>query len=482
MATLFGRMRSISRGAGSSAMTAAAYRSCSRLTRIIEDEETGFKSDITYDYSDKKGLVFSQIFTPDIELADGTKTELPGWIFDRQSLWQRIEDVETRVNSELAKEYVIALPKEFSIEQNIELLKEFVESSFVSRGMVVDANFHADNPENPHAHIMFPMRMLGLNEQGEIDFGGKIREWKSFGLLNQIKQEHKTIMNAHYAKNGFEYKLEWGVCDGLEATFHHGGIKNLWRRNQEILERNASRIIADPSLVIDKLDYNKSAFTMQDIEKEIENALQINVKHIKSEEYQEEKESLDSYVQTEKLKMLNTVLLSDKLTVINGCDLKGRTLFAKTKQVELEKRFVSHIEELNSRDDHAIKITEKDINPLGREKGGKIIEFTKQQKEVIRKTLAGKNIAIIEGWPGAGKSTVTKEIVRHYKTRGYSVMAAAPTNKAAQELEDKLGIKAYTAAALRMKWQFERGFNTDISLKADYFKEEAYQNRDKIIE
>ncbi len=482
MATLFGRMRSISRGAGSSAMTAAAYRSCSQLTRIITDKETGIKSDITYDYTDKKGLVYSKIFAPDIELADGTKVETPAWVFDRQNLWQRVEDIETRVNSELAKEYVVALPKEFSVEQNIKLLQEFVETSFLSRGMIVDVNYHGDNPENPHAHIMFPMRMLELNEQGEIDFGGKVREWKAFAMLQSIKQEQQIIINNHYAKNGFEFHLQWGTSDGLESTFHHGGIKNLWLRNQEILERNASRIIADPSLIIDKLDHNKSAFTSEDIEKEIENALQINLRHIESDEYLKHKKSLEVYLQTEKLKMLDTVLLSPKLTVVNNCDLKGRTLFAKTKQVELEKRFVSHIETLHSKDNHAIHIAEKDIKPLGTDKNGKIIEFTQQQKEVIRKTLAGKNISIIEGWPGAGKTTVTKEIVRHYQKRGYTVMAAAPTNKAAQELENKLGIKAYTAAALRMKWQLERGYKTDISLKSDYYREEAYQNTDPVMQ
>lgn len=479
MATLFGRMRSISRGAGSSAMTAAAYRSCSQLVRIITDKETGLKSDITYDYSDKKGLVFSRIFASRILFADANNVDIPAWIFDRQSLWQRIEDVETRVNSELAKEYVLALPKELSIEQNIELLTEFVETSFLSRGMVVDVNYHADNPNNPHAHIMFPMRMLEVNEQGEIDFGAKVREWKSFALLNQIKQEQRIIINEYYAKNGFEYNLQWGVPDGLEATFHHGGIKNLWRSNQEIIARNAGKIVTDPSLVIDKLDYNKAVFTTSDIEQEIEKVLQINVMHLKGEEYKRYKESLDEYLQIEKLKMLNVVLLSPKLRIVNPCDLKGRMLFAKTKQVELEERFIGHIEDLNSRNNHKIEISDEDILPL--QLGTDKVEFTVQQKEVIKKVLAGSDISIIEGWPGAGKSTVTREIVRHYRERGFEIIIAAPTNKAAQELEDKLGCCAYTLAALRMKWQFERGFETDIALRADYYKEESYADQGPIM-
>lgn len=489
MAVLFGRIRSISKGAGSSAMTAAAYRSCSKLTQLITDKEYNFTTDINYDYSSKKGLVFSQIFVPQILDKDGNALDIPAWVHDRQSLWQRIEDIEFRVNAEFAKEYVVALPKELNTGQNIELLKEFVETSFLSRGMVVDVNYHADNLENPHAHIMFPMRMLELNEQGEIDFAGKERGWKSVGLLHQIKNEQQLIINEHYAKHGFEHQLEWGTIDGLEATYHHGGIQGLRLRNQEIIQRNASKIIEDPSLVIDKLDHNKSVFTRQDIEDELDKALQLNVYSIKQKNElenkikspSESKTSLDIYVKNEVTKMLDTVLLSPKLTLVNASDLKGRMLFAKTNQVELEQRFISHVRELNSKQTHHIGINDTDINHLSINKSGERLEFTDQQKDIIRKTLAGRNISIIEGWPGSGKTTVTQEIVRHYQEAGYEIIAAAPTNKAAQELGDKLGVKASTLASLRMQWQKEKGTAVSVGLRTDYYKEPEYASADTSV-
>jgi ATP-dependent exoDNAse (exonuclease V) alpha subunit len=482
MAVLFGRMRSISKGHGSSAMTAAAYRSCSKLVQVITDHEINLATDITYDYSGKKGLVFSEIFAPKVLDKDGNVLDIPGWVYDRQSLWQRIEDIETRINAEFAKEYVVALPKELTTGQNIELLKEFIETSFTSRGMVVDVNYHADNPENPHAHIMFPMRSLELNQQGEIVFGGKERGWKSFGLLNQIKNEQQIIINEHYRKHGFEYNLKWETVDGLEATFHHGGIQSLQAHNQEIIQRNASRIIADPSLVIDKLDHSKSVFTRSDIEGELEKALQLNVSSIKQKNKlenatktsSERETSLDIYVKNEVTKMLDTVLLSPKLTLVNASDLKGRMLFAKTSQIELEQRFISQVKELNSKQTHHISINDTDIAPLGTNKAGEVLEFTSQQKEIIKNTLAGRNISIIEGWPGAGKTTVTKEIVRHYQESGYEIIAAAPTNKAAQELGEKLGVKAHTLAALRIEWQRQKGFDASIGLRSDYYKEPEY--------
>lgn len=484
MATLFGRLRSISRGKGNSAIIAAAYRSCSQLVQVTTDGKTGFVSQITHDYGRKSGLVFSKIFASNIDFTvDHTAKEIPSWVFDRHSLWQRIEDIENRINSELAKEYVVALPKEFTIEQNIELIKDFVETSFLSRGMVVDVNYHADNPNNPHAHIMFPMRKLEINGQGEIDFGRKVREWKTFAVLNQIKYEQKLIVNKHYAKLGFNYSLDWGTIEGLTSTFHHGGIKNLWLRNREIIEDNVRLIMADPGLIIDKLDHSKPVFSSEEIEKEIENVLENSVKQFdcKNLSNKQELESFKAYLQTEKLRMLNIILLSPKLTMVNICDLKGKRLFAKTSQIELENRFVSHVQKLNSSNNHKVDIDNTRIASYCENIDGTKIFFSNEQKEVIGKILTGSDIEIIEGWPGTGKSTIAKEIVRHYQERGYEIVCAAPTNKAAQELESKIGVESYTISSLRMKWQLQRGIKTGISLKSDYYKDDSYNNNKLVI-
>ena len=55
------------------------------------------------------------------------------------------------------------------------------------------------------------------------------------------------------------------------------------------------------------------------------------------------------------------MLLSPKLTLVNPCDLKGRMLFAKTEQVELEQRLVGSINDLAKNNDHALVIKDQDI-------------------------------------------------------------------------------------------------------------------------
>lgn len=466
MAILFGRVSNITRGSGGSAIKAAAYRSCSNLTLDATDKETNITAELVWDYSKKSGLVYSQIHAPE---------NAPEWVYDRQSLWQRVEDVETKQNARLAGEYTLALPKEFSVEQNIALLKEFAEEVFVSRGIIVDVNFHNDNPNNPHAHCMYVLRELEEKLAGEIDFSNhRCRELQARAFLEGVlKESHKNIQNIHLQKNGFEQQLEWGIAKGQEATIHHSGIKEVIARNQQIIFRNAEKIIADPAIVIDKLDFNKAVFTKEDIEKELEKSLLITLKNLPVND----KTALDIYIKDELVGLLDTVLLSPKLTLINPCDLKGRMLFAKTEQVELEQRFIGNINELAKRSEHLLSIKEEDIAPYAQGR-----EFSNQQKEAIISICAGGDLSVLEGWPGAGKSTVTKEIARHYKNAGYEIIAAAPTNKAAQELESKLGVKTYTTSALRMKWQYERGASkVSLGLSAEYYKDPLYDLKEGVF-
>ena len=467
MAILFGRVSNITRGSGGSAMKAAAYRSCSKLSLSVTDKETNITVDLVSDYSGKKGLAYSQIHAPE---------NAPDWVYDRQSLWQRVEDVETKENARLAGEYTMALPKEFTVEQNIALIKEFVEEVFVSCGIVVDVNFHNDNPNNPHVHFLYVLRQLVEKTGGEIDFSNhRFRELQSRAFIEGvIKEAHKNIQNKHLKQNGFEQKLEWGVANGQEATIHHGGIKEVVARNQQIIFRNAQKIIADPTIVIDKLDHNKSVFSKEDIEKELEKSLLITLKNAPVSD----QSALDIYIKNELVGLLDTVLMSPKLTLINPHDLKGRMLFAKTEQVDLEKRFIENVSNLAKGDEHNIGIKENNISQYAVGK-----EFSQQQKEAIVNICNGGNLSVLEGWPGAGKSTVTKEIARHYIKAGYEVIAAAPTNKAAQELESKLGVKAYTTSALRMKWQYARGQEAvSIGLGSGYYKEPFYDSKEGALE
>ena len=131
----------ISRGSGKSSVAAAAYRSGEKL----EDKRLG----ITHDFTRKKNIDYTEILAP---------THAPEWVKDRNTLWNEVEKVEKSKNSQLAREINVAIPKELSKEQQIELIRNFTQDQFVNKGMVADIALHHLTGKNPHAHIMLTIR------------------------------------------------------------------------------------------------------------------------------------------------------------------------------------------------------------------------------------------------------------------------------------------------------------------------------------
>ena len=140
----------VSRGAGRSAVAAAAYLSCSRMLNDYDG--------VQHDYTRKQGLGWRQVFLP---------ATAPAEWQDRETLWNAVEETETAKDSRLAREFVAALPIELSREEQIQLLQDFIKEQFVADGMCADAAIHDPYPpgHNPHAHILLTVRPL--DEKGK---------------------------------------------------------------------------------------------------------------------------------------------------------------------------------------------------------------------------------------------------------------------------------------------------------------------------
>ena len=130
----------ISRSAGRSATSAAAYRSGAR----IEDARTGRVADYTH----KGGVVASSVFLPDSAPREWT---------DRSALWNAVERAERRADSQLAREFDMALPTELPRDRQWRLARDFARS-LAAEGMCADVAMHDKGDGNPHAHVMATMR------------------------------------------------------------------------------------------------------------------------------------------------------------------------------------------------------------------------------------------------------------------------------------------------------------------------------------
>lgn len=131
-------------------MSAAAYQSGEKL---FSEYDGQWKSG---DHQER--IVFKDILLP---------PNAPRAYADRQTLWNAVDASEEKDNAQTARRFIITLPKELSIEENIKLIRDYCQKQFVDRGMIADIAVHFDDkePPNPHAHILCTMR--SMNEHGE---------------------------------------------------------------------------------------------------------------------------------------------------------------------------------------------------------------------------------------------------------------------------------------------------------------------------
>ena len=103
-------VKTISRSDGRSAVACAAYRTGEKLY----DERYGK----VQDYTKKQSVTFKKIYAP-----ENTSPEL----MDRNTLWNTVEQVERRSDSNLAREFEIAFPCELNKTQREKMLNEICE-------------------------------------------------------------------------------------------------------------------------------------------------------------------------------------------------------------------------------------------------------------------------------------------------------------------------------------------------------------------
>ena len=71
------------------------------------------------------------------------------------------------------------------------------------------------------------------------------------------------------------------------------------------------------------------------------------------------------------------------------------------------------------------------------------IDLSEKQKEAV-KAINDNNVCIITGGPGTGKTTIIREIIAIYESKGKKVVLCAPTGRAAKRMTETTGSEAKT--------------------------------------
>ncbi|RKW55704.1 MAG: MobA/MobL protein [Lachnospiraceae bacterium] len=331
----------ISRGKSKSAVASAAYISCEK----IKNEWDG----VTHDYHNKKGLLHSEIFLLE---------NIPKEFQNRSFLWNSVELNEKASNAQLARNFIIALPKELSFEENKKLITEFIQENFVSEGMIADLAIHDESNEgnnNIHAHIMTTLRPI--NEKGQWqakskkeyildDEGNKIlnkngkpktrkvelTDWNNKGNAEKWRESFAEICNIYLERNNLEKRVDHRSFErqGIEEipTIHLGASASaLERKGIETDKGNINREIKKHNSLVKAIKERISELTSW-IGSLIGNlqAKYDEYKQEKKEEYESEAELFNLYeyisiyhdLQGEKARKLNPYASNKKI----GADLR----------------------------------------------------------------------------------------------------------------------------------------------------------------
>ena len=183
-----------SRAKGSSSVASAAYQSGERLF----DERTEHQ----ISYENKEGICHTEIMLPD---------HAPETFHDRNILWNSVESVEKQYNSQLARKIIAALPREIPLEDQVQLVREYCQENFVSKGMCVDFAIHDSVDGNPHVHIMLTLRPL--DESGH---------WmpKSRKVYDLDEDGNKILLPSGYYASHKEKTTDWDEQSNAEKWRH----------------------------------------------------------------------------------------------------------------------------------------------------------------------------------------------------------------------------------------------------------------------
>jgi ATP-dependent exoDNAse (exonuclease V) alpha subunit len=197
---------SISRGAGRSAIAAAAYRAGERL----RDERTG----LLHNYSRREDVSHKEILLPaHLRGADGA------WAQDRANLWNAAERAERQRNSRVAREYQVALPLELDGERRLQLARSFAQELAERHNVAVDLAVHAPraegDPRNHHAHLLVTSREVtatGLGAKAGLDMHGDERQRRGLpGGIAEIKalrERWAVLSNEAFAAAGLTTRID----------------------------------------------------------------------------------------------------------------------------------------------------------------------------------------------------------------------------------------------------------------------------------
>jgi len=429
VASRFVRVEIVKAGAGSSATGLSAY-----IARDARCDHSGERFNFAHRASELEagGLILPK--------------DAPEWAGDAARVWREAERAEQTLDrqsgewrwkkgGQIAKHMTIALPREATAEQRQAMLLDFIARELQPQlhGVAVEWAIHRDD-NNPHAHLLISTR--SLNGDG---FGKKARgmnpDFASKGARHFIGEAENW--DQRWASFQSTYFQEHGIAADLrerravpESHYTRGQMRDaqVTAERAAIAQENAAAELArlrDPAKILEQLTAQRAVFTAREVRQAL------NQSGLEGKE----REALEAAITGH----------AEVIPLANG---KGEAIGWTTRQVRAEEQAIIGA---------AARLGAAPGRGLGEAGRARLdaAPLLPEQRAAAARITDGRQLAIVIGRAGTGKSFTLGTARQAFEAEGYRVIGLAPTNAVVADLRQD----GYSHAATlhRELGQLERG-------------------------
>lgn len=453
----FARVEFVKRSDGKTACAKSAYNSRSK----IEFEGNCVLDPETYNFSGRGDTAYSEVLCP--EWADKN--------FKIASvLWNAVEAKETRLNSQVAIDLVLALPDEkaLTLEDRIEIAKTFVEKHFVEEGLAAQIDIHkpdrkitftedcevlgivkgsegtvlfeegdvwkvslnpgrknekvidldpslfsgfTEKEHNWHAHVLITTRRFKPN-------GKEFEDTKARDLLPQVRGG-KVIAGPDWGKLWGNHQNEFFASRGLSLRVDSNGIVPQEHLGPVRMRGRAFAMLEEHYRLRD-LNAKESLEPKKILAKIIEKQSVFSRDDV--ERY------LQKYVSSANIEKVREGFWSlGELIRLIPKDKEGHSNeYSALEVVEEEKHILRLADRIQTRsfsDAETFRLEAPQLN--------------NEQFRAYQSILSSQGLVCIQGYAGTGKSYLLAALRETYKEKGYTVRGLGPDNATASVLKSK---------------------------------------------